>query len=36
MKNLTDGMMVPENISLNAEENKSVSVVKKNNLIYHD
>jgi len=27
--------MVPENISLNVEENKSITVVKKDNLTYH-
>ena len=30
-----NGIMVPENFSLNSEENKSISVIKKNNLIYH-
>ena len=29
-----NGIMVPENISLNVEENKSISVVKKDNLTY--
>jgi hypothetical protein len=30
-----NGIMVPENISLNVEENKSITVVKKDNLTYH-
>jgi hypothetical protein len=29
-----NGIMVPENISLNVEENKSISVIKMGNLIY--
>ena len=29
-----DGIMIPENISLNVEENKSISVIKKNKLTY--
>jgi len=29
-----NGIMVPENVSLNVEENKSISVVKKDNLKY--